>query len=54
VKTLQPRDRIESNGIGLAIVKPIVETEGGEISLDSQVGESARFRLTWLKETPPN
>ncbi|MGL5833482.1 MAG: PAS domain S-box protein [Waterburya sp.] len=53
-QTLQPRDRIESTGIGLAIVKKIVETEGGEISLDSQVGEGARFRFTWLKEAVKN
>ncbi|MFM2314081.1 MAG: hypothetical protein RLZZ04_3357 [Cyanobacteriota bacterium] len=54
MKTLQPRDRIESNGIGLAIVKKIVETEGGEISLDSQVGEGVRFRFIWHQATPPH
>jgi PAS domain S-box-containing protein len=53
-QTLQPRDRIESTGIGLAIVKKIVETEGGEISLDSQVGEGAKFHFTWLKEAVKN
>jgi PAS domain S-box-containing protein len=53
-QTLQPRDRIESTGIGLAIVKKIVETEGGEISLDSKVGEGARFCFTWLKEAVKN
>lgn len=53
-QTLQPRDRIESTGIGLAIVKKIVETEGGEISLNSKVGEGAKFRFTWLKEAVKN
>jgi len=51
-QTLQSRDQTESTGIGLAIVKKIIETEGGEISLESQLGEGATFRFTWLKETP--
>ncbi|MEY2859009.1 MAG: hypothetical protein RLZZ74_3322 [Cyanobacteriota bacterium] len=50
-QTLQSRDQKESTGIGLAIVKKIIETEGGEISLESQLGEGATFRFTWLKET---
>jgi signal transduction histidine kinase len=53
-QTLQPRDRIESTGIGLAIVKKIVETEGGEICLDSKLGEGSRFRFSWLKEAVKN
>jgi PAS domain S-box-containing protein len=51
-QTLQSRDQKESTGIGLAIVKKIIETEGGEISLESQLGEGSTFRFTWLKETP--
>jgi PAS domain S-box-containing protein len=53
-QTLQSRDQTESTGIGLAIVKKIIETEGGEISLESQLGEGATFRFTWLKETLKN
>lgn len=49
-QTLQSTAQTESTGIGLAIVKKIVETEGGEISLDSKVGEGAKFRFTWLKK----
>jgi PAS domain S-box-containing protein len=48
-QTLQPRDKVESTGIGLAIVKKIVETEGGKISLESQLGKGSTFRFTWRK-----
>jgi PAS domain S-box-containing protein len=48
-QTLQARDLHESTGIGLAIVKKIVETEGGIIRLQSSLGQGATFRFTWLK-----
>ncbi|NJK29840.1 MAG: GHKL domain-containing protein [Acaryochloris sp. SU_5_25] len=37
----------ESTGIGLSIVRKIVETEGGRIRLESQVGEGTTFYFTW-------
>lgn len=48
-QTLEARDTKESTGIGLSIVKKIIETEGGSISVDSQVGTGATFRFTWHK-----
>jgi PAS domain S-box-containing protein len=48
-QTLQARDLHESTGIGLAIVKKIIETEGGTIRLQSSLGQGATFRFTWLK-----
>ncbi len=48
-QTLQARDTHESTGVGLAIVKKIVETEGGTIGLKSELGQGATFSFTWLK-----
>ena len=48
-QTLKARDEVENTGIGLAIVKKIVETEGGTIQLESSVGKGCTFRFTWPK-----
>ena len=48
-QTLRPRDEIEGSGMGLAMVKKIVNTEGGDISIESFLGKGSRFILTWLK-----
>jgi signal transduction histidine kinase len=49
-QTLQPRDKVESTGVGLAIVKKIIDEQGGTISLDSDRGKGATFRFTWPKQ----
>ncbi|NNM15682.1 MAG: PAS domain-containing protein, partial [Bacteroidia bacterium] len=46
-QTLNPRDTIESTGIGLTIVKKLVEEEGGKVSLESKAQEGATFSFTW-------
>jgi PAS domain S-box-containing protein len=42
-QTLQSRDKVESTGIGLTIVKRIIEEQGGKIWLDSEVGQGTKF-----------
>jgi two-component system sensor histidine kinase/response regulator len=48
-QTLKPRDQREGSGMGLALVKKILATHGGEIAVESAPGEGALFRFTWPK-----
>lgn len=49
-QTLKPRDEQENTGIGLSIVKKIVESEGGSIWLESHPEKGTIFRFTWPKK----
>lgn len=49
-QTLQARDKIESTGVGLAIVKKLVEDKGGNIRVESEAGKGSTFFFTWPKE----
>lgn len=49
-QTLQAKDYGSNTGIGLALVKKIVEEQGGWITLESQPGKGAKFRFTWPAE----
>lgn len=48
-QTLRERNEMESTGIGLAIVKKIIDDQGGEIKINSKPGEGAEFIFTWKK-----
>jgi len=48
-QTLETKDYGTDTGIGLALVRKIVQEHGGSISLESDQGKGARFRFTWPK-----
>jgi signal transduction histidine kinase len=45
--TSRPR---EGTGIGLALVKRIVESQGGQVFVESTPGKGATFSVTWPKQ----
>ncbi|QHS62934.1 ATP-binding protein [Chitinophaga agri] len=49
-QTLKDRDSFESTGVGLAIVKKILETKKQHINVVSAPGKGSVFSFTWSKE----
>jgi len=47
---LEARDKVEGTGVGLSIVKKIVESRGGRVWLESELGAGATFCFTWPKQ----
>jgi signal transduction histidine kinase len=47
-QTLADDHKQENTGIGLSIVKKIVESQGGKIILGSEVGIGTTFQFTWI------
>jgi two-component system sensor kinase FixL len=52
-RTLHARDEFESTGVGLTVVKKIVEHCGGKIWVESEVGKGSTFLFTLSKHTLP-
>ena len=45
-QSLKPRDEMKSTGIGLSLVKRIVENNGGKLRVESVLGEGSAFFFT--------
>lgn len=51
-QTLKPRDKVEGSGMGLAIIRKIVEHQGGKVRIeDGPDGRGAHFFFTWPKHS---
>ena len=47
-QTLKPRDEVEGSGMGLAIVKKLIERQGGRIWLtDGREAKGLSVHFTW-------
>ncbi|MCH8331719.1 MAG: GHKL domain-containing protein [Bacteroidetes bacterium] len=50
-QTIDQKDKYQSTGIGLALVKKVIDNHGGEIWLESEVGKGTIFYFTMSKVT---
>ena len=48
--TLNRRDEVDTSGMGLALVKRVVEAHGGAVSVDSANGRGVTFQFSWPRE----
>ena len=52
-QTLEPRDKVEGTGIGLSLVKKLVESHHGRVWVESSPGQGATFFFTWPRKPSP-
>lgn len=45
--TLKPRDQVEGSGMGLALLRKSMASQGGSISIDAHTGRGSVFRVTY-------
>ncbi|MGB3725861.1 MAG: ATP-binding protein [Glaciecola sp.] len=46
-ETLRPRDEVEGSGMGLSVVKKVVEHYGGYISVEDNIPRGVKFNVNW-------
>ena len=46
-QTLKPRDRVEGSGMGLALVRRLVDRQGGEVWIGAAEGRGSAIHFTW-------
>jgi PAS domain S-box-containing protein len=51
-QTLEARDKVEATGIGLSLVKKLVEGQGGRAWVESSPGAGATFHFLWPRVAP--
>ena len=51
-ETLKRRDVVEGSGMGLALVKKIIETAGGRVWIEPSDGRGTTVRFTWPRRVP--
>ena len=53
-QTLEPRDEVEGSGIGLALVKRTIESQGGQIEVKSILGQGTQMIVHWKIDRAAN
>lgn len=51
-QTVSAKDEYESTGVGLSVIKKIVELYGGKVWLDSEIGKGTSFHFTFPRTIP--
>lgn len=51
-QTLRPRDEVEGSGMGMAMIRKLIDRQGGQVQLDSNGERGLRVQITWPLQSP--